>query len=167
MISPTWTPSEVSTCTVAPRPKLLLLVPSARMVIQFPALCPLILQQHGRPSDARDDDIERAVVVEVGDRQPATDALGLEGRSALGRDVAERSAEVLVEQVLLRVGQLRLIQLDVVDDVSVRDVDVEVAVVVEVEQLGAEAERREPGSEAGLGRDVLEQPVAEIAGRAC
>jgi hypothetical protein len=53
-----------------------------------------------------------------------------------------------------------LIQLDVVDDVAVRDVNVEVAVVVDVEKFGAEAERQEAGAEAGLLRDVLEQAVA-------
>ena len=75
--------------------------------------------------------------------RPRPTRVGLQRRSTLRGDVAEASAEVLVEQILLRVGVLRLIELDVVDDVAVRDVEVEVAVVVGIEQLGAESERVE------------------------
>ncbi len=53
-------------------------------------------------------------------------------------------------------------ELDVVDDVSVRDVNVEVAVVVDVEHLGPEAERDEARAEPRLLRRVLEQPAAEV-----
>ena len=45
---------------------------------------------------------------------------------------------------------------------AVGDVNVEVAVVVDVEQLGAEPERQEAGAEPGLLRDVFEQAVAAV-----
>ena len=72
-------------------------------VIQLPPPARLVLQQHRRSSDARDDDVELAVVVEVGDRQPAADAVGLERRPALRETSRNRAADVLVQQVLLRV----------------------------------------------------------------
>ena len=80
-------------------------------------------EQYRFAADGRDDDVEPAIVVEVGHCQTAADAQCLERRSRQGRDVAEpATADVLIEQILLRVAELRLEQRDVVDDVAVGDV---------------------------------------------
>jgi hypothetical protein len=47
---------------------------------------PTIPEQHGATSQARDRDIEEAVVVEVGHRQPAPDARVLQRASGQGGD---------------------------------------------------------------------------------
>ena len=73
------------TVTVAPRPKPLLFVPFAPIVSQWPPFTFWFLSSTGARPDARDHDVELAVVVEVGDGQPAADARRLERRSALRR----------------------------------------------------------------------------------
>src|SRR5688572_5569356 len=98
----------------------------------------LILQQDGALPDARDHDIQMAVVVEVGNGEAAADTPGLERGTTTGRDIAEFAADVFVQQILLFVGERRLIQLHVVYDMSIGDVYIEIAVVVEIVHLRSE-----------------------------
>ncbi len=140
----------------------MLFVPCALMLIQLPPPATWFFKSTWRSSDRRDDDVEFAIVVEVGDGEPSTDAFDLQRRTRLSRDVAELAADVLVQQILFRVRQVGLIQLDVVHDVTVGDVNVQVTVVVHVVELGTEAERDEAGTQTGLRRYVLEQALAEV-----
>jgi hypothetical protein len=47
----------------------------------------------------------------------------------------------------------------VVDDVPIRHVNVQVAVVVEVEQLRPEAQRMKARTQAGLHGDIFKDPI--------
>ena len=56
----------------------------------------------------------------------------------------------------------RVVQGHVVEDVPVGDQQIEVAVVVRVEELRSESERREARPEAGADRRIFKEPLAQI-----
>src|SRR5436305_1870708 len=76
--------------------------------------------------------------------------------------VAESAANVFVQQIFLRIGESGTIQLDVVDDVSIRDVDVQIAVVVEIEHLRPEAQRKKARTQPRLLGNVVKGPIAPV-----
>ena len=94
-----------------------------------------------------DDDVGIAIVVEIADRQAATDLRDLQpGSGARGR-VAKAAAEIEQQLVLLpvRLSELRIV-VDVGEDVPVCEEEIELAVEIGVEEAGAPAHRRECGS---------------------
>ena len=109
--------------------------------------------------------VEVPVIVDIGDGKRSTDLLHGEAaprRPPLLDEAA--SAGVVEQQPALRVLRSGAHLRRVVDDVAVRDGDVEPAVVVVVEERCAEADewqRRE--REAALAGRIDEQPPAQIA----
>src|SRR6185369_846687 len=105
------------------------------------AITPVIAQQQRVAAGIAHHDVQVAVVVEIGHRQTAAHMLDAKRRTAYRRDVAKMAAaKVPVKQVGLTVRKLRVEEFHIIDDVSVGDIDVRITVVVEVEDLGAEAE---------------------------
>src|ERR1039458_3563479 len=128
------------------------------------AVAAIVAIEQRRAAAIGDDDVEVAVVVEIGDGGAAAHVLDAKRRSALGRNVLEAAAaDVLVEKVALLVAELRVVEFHVVGDVTVGAEDVQTAVVVEVEQLGAERQRQKARLQSGFEGHVLELQFAQVA----
>src|SRR5450756_58836 len=120
--------------------------------------------QQRRAAGVGDDDVQVPIVVEIGHGGAAAHVLDAKRRSALGRNVLEpAAADVLVQKVALLIAELRVVEFHVVGDVAVGAEDVEVAVVVVVEQLGAERQRQKARLQSGFECHVLEGQLAEVA----
>ena len=110
----------------------------------------------------RDDEVGVAVEVEVGGGQAAAHA---NGADAAVLDLGEPPAQVLQELVRLRVGGVGEagVVRDVVDHMAVRDHEVQVAVEVEVGEVGAEANPGHRGfGDAGDEAAFEEEAVAAV-----
>ena len=128
------------------------------------AVAAIVAIEQGGAAAVGDDDIEVAVVVEIGDRGAATHVLDAERRPAFGGHIFElAAANVFVEQVALPVAELGVVEFHVVGDVAVGAEDVEVAVVVVVEEFGAERQGQKARLQSGFERHVLELQLAEVA----
>ena len=69
-----------------------------------------VVEQHGRASEIGNHHIESAVIVEVGHGQAASDPVRFERGAAFRRYITKFAADILVQQILLRVGERRLVQ---------------------------------------------------------
>ena len=88
-----------------------------------------VVQEIGRGAEIHDDAIDAAVVVVVGERGAASDALLLEERPGGSGDVFEfPAAQAVEDRVFLR---------DEMDEAAMDDEDVVPAVVIEVVHAGA------------------------------
>ena len=109
-----------------------------------------VVAQQPRPGcDRGHEEVEVAVVVVVGDRCGAAGVGPLEVWPQGSRDIDKAATGVVAEHLVgLPVGLARIHFRNAVDDVAVGCEEVEVAVVVVVEKLGAKAE----GSIRGIGQ---------------
>src|SRR5437660_3531025 len=113
--------------------------------------------------DGVDDHVEVAVIVEVAESAAArSDGHGDSGAGIVGNIVEAAVAQILVEQLALRVTCFGLELLDFGIDVAVADKNVGPAVVVHVEETAAPAEILRVLAETALVGGVLEIRAAEI-----
>src|SRR5262249_15780355 len=104
----------------------------------------VVAEQLGVLPVVRDEEIEIAVVVEVTDGEAAADTLGRECRAGVPADLDEvPPRRVAKEQLALHVGRPGTKKRRVVEDVAVRNGDVELSVVVLVEERDAKADERQ------------------------
>ena len=103
----------------------------------------LVQQQPHGAAVGRDDDVDVAVVVDVAERGASADLGALEGRPAVAARIDEAPVAGIVEQLVLHLERVRLaaLRLDCIDG-AVGDEEIEPAVVVVVEPVGAEARDR-------------------------
>jgi len=123
-----------------------------------------IQQQTHRSVVGGDQDIDVAVVVDVAKGRTATDLGARERRSARGAGLVEPSASGIAEELIPHPVRRRLsaLRLDDVDG-AVGDEQVEPAVVVVIEPIGAESGRgrRGPG-QPGADAPIVEGRLAVI-----
>src|SRR5437773_7517323 len=111
-----------------------------------------VAQDNDRLIDMVDNDVGPTVVVEIGDGEAAAAVLGLEVRPALGRDVREFAVAFVFEQDW-KLGPGAAGRM--ADDMAVGKDEVLPAVVVEIDEAGAETDVfRADGGDAGRRRGV-------------
>ncbi len=114
----------------------------------------------------RYDNVEVAVIIEITNCRASPNVFDLESRSALCRDIAEGPVLIVIEQVSLLISQAWIVKLDIVDDVSVGDIDIGVPIVVVVEELCPKAQCQESRAQPGLLRDLFKSSYPGDSGRA-
>ena len=117
-----------------------------------------VVAQQGRGSvQVVHDHVHVAVVVEVAERAPPAEVLGEDRRPRPGGDVLESSVpQVAIEHPRLAVLEVEVLLRDLGVHVAVHEEDVGPPVVVEVEEVDAEAEVLPVHAEAGPEAHLLE-----------
>ena len=111
-----------------------------------------------------DDDVDVAVVVEVGKRGPPAGLRRRHRRAELLADVREPSvAQVAVDDLALFVAGLGLDLANLGIDVTVDEKQIEPAVAVEIDETDAQPEPARVEPEAGRERAVLAEPLPVFA----
>ena len=87
-----------------------------------------------------DQDVWIAVLIVIAHRAAAADLFECESRSGGGRNFDEMTPIIAKEQVALPIAARLVDQFDVVENVTIGDKEVEVAIQIGVEELGAETE---------------------------
>src|SRR5258708_38543604 len=111
-----------------------------------------------------DENIEKAVVIDIGVSRAPRHSRGGESWAHLRGDLLKFSSALVVKQVRrLGVADAFLDVLDLVFDVAIGDENIGPAVVVVIEEETAKAESDQRGAAYfGLGSLVHEQPVALV-----
>ena len=117
----------------------------------------VVAQQRGRSVEVVHDDVHVAVVVEIAEGAPPAEVLRTNRGAGGGRHVGEAAvAGIAVENLRLPVREVQFPVRDLRVDVTVGDEDIHPAVVVEVEEVYAEAQILSVDAEAGPDAGVLE-----------
>jgi hypothetical protein len=113
--------------------------------------------------DVVDDDVDVAVVVEVGERRTTTGFGNRYRRSELLRDIGEASVlEVPVDDFALLVARFGLEAINFRIDMSVDEKEIEPAVVVEIDKADAPAEPPRVEADAAGKRTILTGALAGV-----
>ena len=149
--------------TRAPIALRLLVVPTSLSVSQCASARRRQREQIGGGVDVVHDDVDVAIVVEIGECRAAAGGRGRHRRTEPLRDVLEASvAEVAVHDLALLVARLRLDPLDLRIDVAIDDEEVEPAVVVEIDEADAPSEPAGVQPDAGGERPIVAEALAAV-----
>ena len=116
-------------------------------MIAIPAV---IAKEARRAIVVRDQDIQVAIVIEIGIGRTARDHRAQEGRTHAGADVFELpAAEIVKQQWGFGIADLGLHAPDFVFDMAVSREDIGVAIQIVIEKESAESQREQAGAAHG------------------
>ena len=123
----------------------------------------VVAEQDGRTVVYGDQDIDRAIVVEIAEGQAACGELAGEDGPLSCADIFQARGRVLEKKERLAVGYAGIDLVDEIVGMAVGDEEVEEAVVIEVEKFGAPAAHHLRGAcDAGGAGFVFEGFVALV-----